>query len=324
MARPLRIEFPGAWYHVMNRGRRKEKIFFDDGDREAFLQALSDAHELFHIEIHAFVLMMNHYHLLVHTPKSNLSRCMRHINGVYTQKINIKHKMDGAVFRGRYKSILVDEEEYLLELVRYIHRNPLKKGIVDRPQEYKWSSHRIYMDKALKPRWMTLEDVLSRFSTNEREAQKKFSSFIDIKVPKDLLKKLDSVKWPAVLGGKLFKEKVKEAIKGREINLREISSHRKEIIDIENDVESLERLIESIKDSLETKRKNIAVRKAFIYIMRRYYSMNLREIGQRLGYLTYSAVSKKYKEAENEIRERTGCYKEVVKVLKDLKSQIKI
>jgi REP element-mobilizing transposase RayT len=115
MARPLRIEYPGAWYHVMNRGRRKEDIFQDDRDREMYLEVLEQIFRLFKIEIHAYSLMANHYHLLLCTPEGNLARAIRHLNGVYTQKYNKRHKIDGSLFRGRYKSIVVDKEEYLSE-----------------------------------------------------------------------------------------------------------------------------------------------------------------------------------------------------------------
>ena len=120
MSRPLRIEYPGAWYHVMNRGRRREKIFYEDKDYQLFLDLLGNLQDLYDLEIHAYSLMPNHYHCLVRTPRSNLGRAMRHLDGVYTQKFNRLYKSDGAIFRGRYKAILVEEDTYVTELVRYI------------------------------------------------------------------------------------------------------------------------------------------------------------------------------------------------------------
>ncbi|MFC1512531.1 transposase [bacterium] len=155
MARPLRIEYPNAWYHIMNRGRRKEPIFFEESDYALFIELLKQTIDLFGVQIHAYALMPNHYHLLVNTPKGNISRTMRHLNGVYTQKINKKYSIDGQLFRGKYKSILINEEEYLMELVRYIHRNPYKANLVEKIGTYKWCSHRKYMGKKNeKEKWL--------------------------------------------------------------------------------------------------------------------------------------------------------------------------
>ncbi len=114
MSRPLRIQYPDAWYHLMNRGRRREEIYIDKGDYIAFIELLHEASEVFNVCIAAYCLMSNHYHLLIQTPDGNLSRCMRHINGVYTQRFNRRHGHDGPLFRGRYRSILIDQDSYLL------------------------------------------------------------------------------------------------------------------------------------------------------------------------------------------------------------------
>ena len=131
MTRPLRIQYPDAWYHVMNRGRRGENVFEIKEDYWSFIELLEKLSEIFTVRIAAYCLMSNHYHLLVHTPEANLSRSMRHLNGVYTQSYNKRHGCDGQLFRGRYKSILVESDSYALELVRYIHRNPLEAGLVE-------------------------------------------------------------------------------------------------------------------------------------------------------------------------------------------------
>ena len=136
MSRPLRIEFPDAWYHVMNRGRRGEDIFSDKQDYMRFMELLKETSEMWNIRIAAFCLMPNHYHMLIQTPEANISRSMRHLNGVYTQRYNSRHKCDGQLFRGRYKSILIDSDSYLLQAVRYIHRNPLKSGLADTLDAY--------------------------------------------------------------------------------------------------------------------------------------------------------------------------------------------
>src|SRR3989338_5280796 len=129
MARPLRIEFPEACYHVMNRGSERRNIFLHDTDYEAFLGLLEDAGERWQIKVFAFCLMANHYHLFLKTPQGNLSRVMRHLDGLYTQIFNRTYKRDGPLLRGCYKAIVVDADSYLLELVRYIHLNPVKARI---------------------------------------------------------------------------------------------------------------------------------------------------------------------------------------------------
>ena len=156
MPRPERIEYEHAFYHVMNRGRGRQLIFHDKRYYEAFESTLSEANQRFQCVIHAYCLMGNHYHLLLETPNANLSRVMRHINGVYTQRYNRLKKTDGPLFRGRFKAILVDSDSYLLPLTRYIHRNPvdMKRPIVSSLEEYPWSSYLAYIGKAKSPIWL--------------------------------------------------------------------------------------------------------------------------------------------------------------------------
>ncbi len=125
----------------MNRSRRGTDAFVDRDDYAMFLSLLQETAALFNVRVAAYCLLPNHYHLLAQTPDANLSRCMRHLNGVYTQRYNIAHACDGTLFRGRYKSILIDSDSYLLQLVRYIHKNPLKAKLCQTLDDYTWSSH---------------------------------------------------------------------------------------------------------------------------------------------------------------------------------------
>jgi len=161
MSRPLRIEYENAYYHVMNRGRGRQQIFPNTDHYVDFEQCLSEAHIRFGIEIHAYCLMGNHYHLLIKTPRGNLSRAMRHIDGVYTQRHNRRKKTDGSLFRGRYKAIVIDASSYLLQVSRYIHRSPieLKKPPVMQLEDYPWSSYRAYINVAKAPGWLNREVV---------------------------------------------------------------------------------------------------------------------------------------------------------------------
>ena len=164
MAIPLRIQYPGAWYHVMNRGRRGEEIFSEKKDYLLFIDLLCEAVDMWGVKIAAYCMMPNHYHLLIQTPDTNLSRCMRYLNGIYTQRFNRYHHCDGQLFRGRYKSILIDADRYLLELARYIHRNPLKAGLVGRLSNYLWSGHRGYISDSLLLRLSGSGFPVHRFS----------------------------------------------------------------------------------------------------------------------------------------------------------------
>ncbi|HAU1322460.1 TPA: addiction module toxin RelE, partial [Legionella pneumophila] len=141
MVRPLRIEFAGGLYHITSRGNRKEAIYLSDEDRENFLSVLGDTCLKYQWLCHSYCLMTNHYHLLIETPLGNLSKGMRYLNGVYTQKFNKSHKRIGHVLQGRYKSILVEKDSYLLELSRYIVLNPVRVGMVEKADEWSWSSY---------------------------------------------------------------------------------------------------------------------------------------------------------------------------------------
>ena len=163
MARPLRIEYPGAWYHVMNRGAGRRRIFPDDELREAFLGLLGDIHEMYSVCCHAYCLMGNHYHLLLQTLQANLGRAMRHLDGVYTQRHNRHLKTDGPLFRGRYKGQLIERDTYLLCVSRYVHRNPLAAGLCDRLIDYPWSSYPYYAGARPVPSWLYLHKSIATF-----------------------------------------------------------------------------------------------------------------------------------------------------------------
>ena len=154
MARPLRIEFPGATYHVTSRGDRREPIYRDDADRVAQLQVVGAAMDRFEAKVLAYCLMGNHYHLIVHTPQANLSALMRQLNGVYTQVFNRRHRQVGHLFQGRFKAILVDTDAYLLALCRYVERNPVAAGLVASPGDWAWSSYRAHVGRADAPPWL--------------------------------------------------------------------------------------------------------------------------------------------------------------------------
>ena len=157
MARPLRIEFPGAFYHITSRGDRRAAIFEDDEDRETFSGVLAEVVERYNWICHAFCLMTNHYHLVIETVEGNLSQGMRQLNGVYTQASNRRHNRSGHLFQGGFKGIPVDEDAYLLEPSRYVVLNPVRAGMVDSPDRWPWSSYRAMTGRSPAPRWLAVD-----------------------------------------------------------------------------------------------------------------------------------------------------------------------
>jgi putative transposase len=178
MVRPLRIEFPGAVYHVTSRGNARQVIFIDDQDRGRFLDVLSMVVVRSEWLCHAYCLMENHYHLLIETPNANLSKGMRELNGVYTQGFNQRNRRVGHLFQGRYKAIIVEKDNYLLSLCRYVVLNPVRIGLVKRPEQWRWSSYRATIGLSKKPSFLTIDWVLSQFGVRRRAAIEKYRRFV--------------------------------------------------------------------------------------------------------------------------------------------------
>jgi putative transposase len=178
MARPLRIEYPDAVYHVTARGNAKNDIFHSDTDRNTFLKILSGVVLRYNWLCHAYCLMDNHYHLLIETPDGNLSVGMRQLNGVYTQKHNWLHQKSGHVFQGRFKAIVVEKESYLLELCRYVVLNPVRAGKTETPEQWRWSSYRFTAGMKTPPDYLTTDWILGLFHPKKREAQKLYRKFV--------------------------------------------------------------------------------------------------------------------------------------------------
>ena len=224
MSRPLRIEYKDAFYHVMNRGRDRQKIFHDPGYYEAFLEGIDEAHRRFGVEAHAYCLMGNHYHLLIKTPQGNLSRAMRHIDGLYTQRHNRLKKTDGPLFRGRYKAIVIDASRYLLQVSRYIHRNPLetKQPLVRKLEEYRWSSYAAYIDQERAPRWLNRDAVYGELGSRQHASS--YKTYVNQGVDQETTGFYGLIKTPSVLGDKKFREKAQKKAQslGREIDRKGI------------------------------------------------------------------------------------------------------
>lgn len=185
MARPLRIEFPGAIYHVTSRGDRRDDIFADDTDRRTFLAVLAQAAQRFEAQLLAYCLMGNHYHLVLQTRQANLSLLMRHLNGVYTQSCNRRHDKVGHVFQGRFKAILVDRDNYLLTLCRYVELNPVRAHMVATAADWCWSSYLAHVGAAPSPEWLDTAGLhghllghAPRDVFEQRDAAKRYAALV--------------------------------------------------------------------------------------------------------------------------------------------------
>ncbi|MDP8258928.1 MAG: transposase [Candidatus Aadella gelida] len=172
MARPLRIEYEGAFYHIIQRGIERKHIFLDDKDKKRFLTYLESANTAYQAVLHSYVLMDNHYHLILETPCANLSKIMHYVNTSYAVYYNARHRRVGSLYQGRYKSILVQAEEYLHYLSRYIHLNPLRANIVNRPEEYLWSSYRYFSSEEKAPGYLDTGFILSMFDRKQKKAKR--------------------------------------------------------------------------------------------------------------------------------------------------------
>lgn len=292
MSRPLRIEYPGAWYHVMNRGRRREDIFLSRHDYDAFVQILQETAEAWNLKVSAYCLMANHYHLLVQTPDGNIARCMRHLNGVYTQRFNRHHGKDGQLFRGRYKAVLIDADNYLLEVLRYIHRNPLQAGITASLQDFEWSSHHGYLTRDSKWDWLHKEILLSMLSTKESKRRSAYIDLVTNGSPDEIERFYTLKNLPSILGAESFKEWVSDAFNQYRFH--------EEIPESRTLAPSPVMVIDCVCEHFKVTREQLAVsrrgtenlpRDIAMYLVRLHCRELLDEIGRHFGITKYSTVS---------------------------------
>ncbi len=178
MARPLRIEFPNALYHVTSRGNERKSIFKDDAGRRLFLNILDDVAARFNWIVHAYCLMDNHYHILIETPDANLSKGMRELNGVYTQSFNRRHGRAGHLFQGRYKAVVIEKQSHLLEVARYIVLNPVRAKMVDDAAKWPWSSYGGTCGIGRAHPCLKAEWILSQFGAKRGRARRRYIKFV--------------------------------------------------------------------------------------------------------------------------------------------------
>ncbi|MFT6106648.1 MAG: REP element-mobilizing transposase RayT [Rickettsiales bacterium] len=323
MPRPLRIEYENAFYHVMNRGKARSDIFFTDSHYEIFLNILRESCERFGCIIHAYCLMPNHYHLLMETPNANLGRVMRHVNGVYTQRFNKLQKIDGPLFRGRYKAILVETDEYLLELTKYIHKNPIEiknknKQLVNDLKDYKWSSYRSYLGLSSTPKWLNKDSSLSMFK-DDNDLTKRYELFVDAVNNVDLEEFFKKKNREAILGKKEFKEQIYSQLSD-DINKQDIlKKEMRNSITADHIIKLIAKTFEVTEVSI-TKKANKQKRGNFprslaMYLCQRYKDYSLSRIAELFDLKSYRSTNYYLANAKKELEK--GSYKGEMKMVNE-------
>lgn len=275
MSRPLRIEYPDALYHVTSRGNARNNIFHSDFDRETFLKVFSGVVERFNWLCHAFCLMDNHYHLLIETPDGNLSKGMRQLNGIYTQKYNWLHQKTGHVFQGRYKAILVEKDSYLLELCRYVVLNPVRAGMAEKPEQWRWSSYHFTAGTKNPPDYLTTDWILGLFNQKKTEAQKLYRRFIRSGI--GLKSPWEELQGQILLGEETFIDSHKNLFQGKQ-PIKEISRAQRYL-----NRPKLPNLFSKGKDKVERNKQ--------IHLAHIRHGYTLKMIADHLG-IHYTTVSK--------------------------------
>ena len=275
MARPLRIVYADAFYHVAARGNEKKSIFKSDKDYGRFLLYVEAAVERYGAVIHAYCLMDNHYHLLLQTPRANLPEIMQYINGSYTTYVNTKRQRAGHLFQGRYKGIVIEADAYAQELSRYIHLNPVRAGVVQNPEGYPWSSYQFYCGKKNAPKWLSTKFILDYFDARTRVAQMKYRQFVQEKPGQRYENPLKGVVASSILGGQEFIRKVKKSY------VQHLTYDR----NTPGLTALMQRPVAEIMDVVIREFKGMArMQKAVgIYVCHRYSGLRLREIGEYFG-----------------------------------------
>lgn len=314
MARPLRIEYEGAFYHVTARGNEQKRIYFNKTDYGKFREYLEGALEKYGCLIHAYVFMTNHYHMIIETPNANISKIMHFINGSYTTYINKKRDRSGHLFQGRYKAILIDRDNYLLELSRYIHLNPVRARIVEKPEEFLNSSYTSYIGNR-KDDIVNHDQILKMISKDKRSAPKLYRQFVESGIGVDLENPLTKTYGGSILGEKSFiKESLSRLKEG--IVSRKETSHRKLLeatYQWDEIVNAVSAFFSVDNEKVLNNRKEY--RNICIYIMKKYTGMTNTQIGQIFNGLTFSAVAKAYQRMSKATEENRSMREKVGKII---------
>jgi REP-associated tyrosine transposase len=311
VARPLRIEYEGALYHVTARGNEKRKVFFSRKDYEKFKEYLANAIEKYGFILHGYVFMTNHYHLIIETPEKNLSKIMHYVNSSYTTYTNIKRKRNGHLFQGRFKSIVVDRDSYLLELSRYLHLNPVRANMAGKPEDYPYSSYGCFT-AATDDKLVTTKTILEMISSNPDKARDKYISFVESATGKEVESPFKKVYGGIILGNVNFIKDVLGKIEDEQLEKEETSNRRSlRASRLPEEVISAISSHYGIAPEEITNAGQSDVRKICLYLLKKHTSAANREIGEMLGCMGATAVAKAYQRFTDDLTTNPRLKKEL-------------
>lgn len=318
MARQLRIEYEGAIYHITARGNERKKIFFTERDYQRFKEYLVIAQERFGCDLHAYVCMGNHYHLILETPEKNLSRVMHYLNSSYTTYINVKRKRNGHLLQGRFKSIVVDKDSYLLELSRYLHLNPVRAGMVERPEDYLYSSYKAYIDQR-QTDCVKTGMILEMMATTTRVATQKYRDYVERGIGVELDNPLKDVYGGLILGSERFIRQTLDQLDNDQLEDEEIM-HRKAL----RPMAAQKAIFQAVADHFGCTGEALPLRgdgkarKFVIYLLKHYSGMTSQDVSHALGGMSCSAVAKVYQRLRTQLTSDVALRKEI----EDLKKRL--
>lgn len=320
MGRAWRIEYDGALYHVLSRGNERNNIFRDDEDRRTFLDAIGEMAGRFGVDLFAYVLMDNHYHLLLRTNQANLSKSMQWLGVTYTRRFNNRHCRSGHLFQGRFKSIIVENDVYLMQLSCYIHRNPLRAGMVSRLSDYPWSSYKIYAYGAKAPDGFLTQPILSQFRAKDKHRAYRLKAQNYAKEEKALW---EDFRHGLIIGTNEFVDTIRLKYMPDAFH-KEVPLHRalakskdpeqvlgKALIDLKIDLDfirSSRRIPKAMKED----------RDLLVYLLWQTCSLTNEENGRLFG-MTYSAVSRVLNSMRTRLKEEPSVFEKYDRIYAQFK-----